>query len=35
MKEVGALMAKAEDCLESVIYNVKGGFYDAAANRAY
>lgn len=35
MKEIQDRMDKAIDCLESAQYNFQGGYFDAAANRAY
>lgn len=35
MNEVRTMLAKADDCLESAVYNLKGDFLDAATNRAY
>lgn len=34
-REAEEMLARAKDCLESAEYNIKGGFLDAAANRAY
>ena len=35
IREAAEMIARAKDCLESADYNIKGGFLDAAANRAY
>ncbi len=35
IEEIRQMIDKADDCLESAVYNMKGGFYDAAVNRSY
>lgn len=35
MKEIQDRIDKALDCLGSAQYNLEGGYFDAAANRAY
>lgn len=35
IEEIRQIVDKADDCLESAVYNMKGGFYDAAVNRSY